>query len=193
MCSADSAPIAPGASDRRRAPFPPNGIGRNTTEMTADFDTVDYFTDQSLVPDPHPYFDHLRSKCPVVREPNYGVLAITGYDEANRVLKDTDTFSSCIAVAGPVPAAALHPRGRRHHRPDHGAPLADADVRAHGHHGSARPHQRALPAQPAAHPEPAEGERGLHVATGRRVPRRLHRRRQVRVPQPRTPSRSRCW
>ena len=31
-----------------------------------DFDSVDYFTDQSLVPDPHPYFDYLRSKNPVV-------------------------------------------------------------------------------------------------------------------------------
>ena len=79
--------------------------------MTADFDTVDYFTDQSLVPDPHPYFDHLRSKCPVVREPNYGVLAITGYDEANAVLKDTDTFSSCIAVAGPFPPLPFTPEG----------------------------------------------------------------------------------
>ena len=79
--------------------------------MTADFDTVDYFTDQSLVPDPHPYFDHLRSKCPVVREPNYGVLAITGYDEANLVLKDTDTFSSCIAVGGPFPPLPFTPEG----------------------------------------------------------------------------------
>lgn len=79
--------------------------------MTADFDTVDYFTDQSLVPDPHPYFDHLRSKCPVVREPNYGVLAITGYDEANQVLKDTDTFSSCIAVGGPFPPLPFTPEG----------------------------------------------------------------------------------
>ena len=79
--------------------------------MTADFDTVDYFTDQSLVPDPHPYFDHLRSKCPVVREPNYGVLAITGYEEANAVLKDTDTFSSCIAVAGPFPPLPFTPEG----------------------------------------------------------------------------------
>jgi cytochrome P450 len=84
--------------------------------MTADFDaahfdTVDYFTDQSLVPDPHPYFDHLRSKCPVVREPNYGVLAITGYDEANTVLKDTDTFSSCIAVGGPFPPLPFTPEG----------------------------------------------------------------------------------
>jgi cytochrome P450 len=79
--------------------------------MTADFDTVDYFTDQSLVPDPHPYFDHLRSKCPIVREPNYGVLAITGYDEAAVVLKDTDTFSSCIAVAGPFPPLPFTPEG----------------------------------------------------------------------------------
>jgi cytochrome P450 len=79
--------------------------------MATDFDTVDYFTDQSLVPDPHPYFDHLRSKCPVVREPHYGVLAITGYDEANAVLKDTDTFSSCIAVAGPFPPLPFTPEG----------------------------------------------------------------------------------
>lgn len=79
--------------------------------MTADFDTVDYFTDQSLVPDPHPYFDHLRSKCPVVREPHYGVLTITGYDEANAVLKDADTFSSCIAVGGPFPPLPFTPEG----------------------------------------------------------------------------------
>ena len=79
--------------------------------MTADFDTVDYFTDQSLVPDPHPYFDHLRSKCPIVQEPNYGVLAITGYEEAATVLKDTDTFSSCIAVAGPFPPLPFTPEG----------------------------------------------------------------------------------
>ncbi|MDP9166549.1 MAG: cytochrome P450, partial [Actinomycetota bacterium] len=76
-----------------------------------DFDSVDFFTDQSLVPDPHPYFDHLRSRCPVVREPHYGVLAITGYDEANAVLKDTDTFSSCIAVAGPFPPLPFTPEG----------------------------------------------------------------------------------
>ena len=27
-----------------------------------DFDDVDFFTDPSLVPDPHPYFDYLRRK-----------------------------------------------------------------------------------------------------------------------------------
>ena len=76
-----------------------------------DFDTVDYFTDPSLVPDPHPYFDHLRGKCPIVKEPNYGVLAITGYDEAAVVLKVTDTFSSCIALAGPFPPLPYTPDG----------------------------------------------------------------------------------
>lgn len=76
-----------------------------------DYDTVDYFTDQSLVPDPHPYFDHLRSKCPVVREPNYGVLAITSFEEATTVLKDTDTYSSAIAVGGPFPPLPFTPEG----------------------------------------------------------------------------------
>ncbi|MCG7609002.1 cytochrome [Mycolicibacterium sp. (ex Dasyatis americana)] len=78
---------------------------------TTDYDTVDYFTDPSLVPDPHPYFDHLRSKCPVVTEPNYGVMAITGFEEATTVLKDTDTYSSCIAVAGPFPPLPFTPEG----------------------------------------------------------------------------------
>ncbi len=82
-----------------------------TDPSTTDYDTVDYFTDQSLVPDPHPYFDHLRSKCPVVTEPNYGVMAITGFEEATTVLKDTDTFSSCIAVAGPFPPLPFTPEG----------------------------------------------------------------------------------
>jgi cytochrome P450 len=99
------------ASDSRTLPVSRLTASEGTHEMTADFDTVDYFTDQSLVPDPHPYFDHLRSKCPVVREPNYGVLAITGYDEANTVLKDTDTFSSCIAVGGPFPPLPFTPEG----------------------------------------------------------------------------------
>lgn len=68
-----------------------------------DFDSVDYFTDPSLVPDPHPYFDHLRSKCPVTRESQHGVYAVTGYEESVEVLKDADLFSSVIAVGGPFP------------------------------------------------------------------------------------------
>lgn len=70
-------------------------------EATSDYDSIDFFTDQSLVPDPYPYFDHLRAQCPVLKTDNYGVYAVTGYDEASVVYKDADLFSSCIAVGGP--------------------------------------------------------------------------------------------
>jgi cytochrome P450 len=76
-----------------------------------DYDTADFFTDQSLVPDPYPYFDHLRTKCPVAREPHYGVYAVTGYDEATAALKDPDTFSSCVSVGGPFPPLPFTPDG----------------------------------------------------------------------------------
>jgi cytochrome P450 len=66
----------------------------------SDFDSVDFFSDQSLVPDPYPYFDHLRSKCPVSRESPYGVMAVTGHKEACTVYKDA-AFSACVSVAGP--------------------------------------------------------------------------------------------
>ena len=33
----------------------------------SNYDSVDFFTDPSLVPDPHPYFDYLRSKNPVLQ------------------------------------------------------------------------------------------------------------------------------
>ncbi|MGW5375690.1 cytochrome P450 [Nocardia sp. NPDC003999] len=68
-----------------------------------DFDSVDYFTDPAVVPDPHPYFDHLRAKCPVTQESRYGVYAVTGYEESTEVLKNSDVFSSAIAVGGPFP------------------------------------------------------------------------------------------
>ena len=72
-----------------------------TDSQTAGFDSVDYFTDQSLVPDPHPYFDHLRGQgeecCPI----SNGVLAVTGWEEANAVYKDVESYSSCVAVVGP--------------------------------------------------------------------------------------------
>ncbi len=65
-----------------------------------DFESVDFFTDESLVPDPYPYFDYLRSKCPATPASPFGVLAVTGYEEALAVYKDP-AFSSCVSVAGP--------------------------------------------------------------------------------------------
>jgi hypothetical protein len=65
------------------------------------FEKIDYFSDPSLVEDPYPYFDYLRSQGPVTRLPVHGVVAVLGYDEAVAVYKDTDTFSSCNSVVGP--------------------------------------------------------------------------------------------
>ncbi|MFZ0831519.1 MAG: cytochrome P450 [Mycobacterium sp.] len=75
-----------------------------------DYDSVDYFSDQSLVPNPYPYFDHLRSKCPVSREPPYGVMAVTGHKEACTVYKDA-AFSACISVAGPFAGVSFESGG----------------------------------------------------------------------------------
>ena len=75
-----------------------------------DFETVDFFTDESLVPNPYPYFDHLRSKCPVVQATPFNVLAVTGYDEALAVYKDP-AFSSCVSVSGPFSGMPFGPDG----------------------------------------------------------------------------------
>jgi cytochrome P450 len=69
-----------------------------------DFDALDFFRDNdTLIADPYPYFEHLRSKCPVEREPHHGVVMVTGYEEAIEVYHDTATFSSCTSVTGPFP------------------------------------------------------------------------------------------
>jgi cytochrome P450 len=65
------------------------------------WETTDFFTDDSLVEDPYPYFEELRSVCPVLPLPHLGVVAVTGYDEAWEIYRDTDGFSSCNSVIGP--------------------------------------------------------------------------------------------
>jgi len=81
------------------------------SEPSTDYDSLDFFTDQSLVPDPYPYFDHLRAQCPVLKTQNYGVYAVTGHEEASVVYKDAELFSSCIAVGGPFPPLPFTPEG----------------------------------------------------------------------------------
>ncbi|MGX1811056.1 cytochrome P450 [Nocardia sp. NPDC055321] len=76
-----------------------------------DFDTVDYFTDQALVPNPHPYYDHLRSKCPVTGLPHHGVVAVTGYEETAEAMRNGDALSSVIAVGGPFPPLPFEVEG----------------------------------------------------------------------------------
>lgn len=67
----------------------------------ADFETIDFFSDLSLLEDPYQYFEYLRAQCPVTKLPHHGVLAVSGYDEATDVYRDVDTFSSCNSVIGP--------------------------------------------------------------------------------------------
>jgi cytochrome P450 len=75
------------------------------------FESIDFFTDQSLVPDPYPYFDYLRSQNPVLRLPHYGVVAVTGYEEATEIYKDPETFSNIVALGGPFPPLPFQPEG----------------------------------------------------------------------------------
>ena len=67
----------------------------------SDWKSIDFFTDNSLVDDPYPYFDELRGHCPVLPLDHLGVVAVTGYDEASAIYRDPETFSSCNSVVGP--------------------------------------------------------------------------------------------
>ncbi|MGD0747898.1 MAG: cytochrome P450 [Acidimicrobiales bacterium] len=69
-----------------------------------DYDSVDFFADASLLEDPYPYFDHLRSKCPILPTPYHGVVAVSGYEEAAEIYLNPDEFSSCNSVIGPFAA-----------------------------------------------------------------------------------------
>ena len=73
-----------------------------------DFESVDFFTDESLVPDPYPYFDHLRSKCPVAQATPFNVLAVTGYDGGAGGLQGSGVLVVHLG-GGPVLGAAVRP------------------------------------------------------------------------------------
>lgn len=68
-----------------------------------DTEDADFFVSKELVIDPYPYYDALRARCPVAREPHHDVVMVTGYDEALAVYRDSERFSSCTAVTGPFP------------------------------------------------------------------------------------------
>ncbi len=76
----------------------------------SEFESVDFFTELSLIPDPYPYFDQLRARCPVLARPDQGVMAVTGHPEALAVYKDP-AFSSCVSVAGPFSGLPFEPEG----------------------------------------------------------------------------------
>jgi hypothetical protein len=88
-------------------------------------ENLDFFTDKSLVDDPYDYYDAIRG-CPVWREPEHGVVMVSGYDEAVAVQRDADQSSSvCNVVSGPwsgIPvetdlSTETHLAARRHTKP----------------------------------------------------------------------------
>ncbi|CRZ16847.1 cytochrome P450 [Mycolicibacterium neworleansense] len=77
--------------------------------MASGLDKVDIFTSEEVINDPYPYFDDLRSRCPVQAIAQPGVLAVTGYDEAVEVYRNHAAFSSCNAMGGPFPPFPVDP------------------------------------------------------------------------------------
>jgi cytochrome P450 len=47
----------------------------------------------------------------VLRLPHYGVVAVTGYEEATEIYKDPETFSNIVALGGPFPPLPFEPEG----------------------------------------------------------------------------------
>ncbi|EFC81815.1 cytochrome P450 [Parafrankia sp. EUN1f] len=76
-----------------------------------DVESVNFFTEPTLVNDPYPYFDELRGRCPVHPVAQPGVVSVTGYAEAVEVYRDGEAFSSCNAVSGPFPGLPVAPEG----------------------------------------------------------------------------------
>ncbi|ALJ21947.1 cytochrome P450 [Microbacterium sp. No. 7] len=63
---------------------------------------VDFFTDREVAARAEPYFDHMLAHHPVFREPKYGVVIVTGYEEALQVYHQPDVYSSINRTGGPV-------------------------------------------------------------------------------------------
>ncbi len=77
-----------------------------------DFSTLDFYTDTSLVENPYPFFEYLRSQGPITPLPTRNnALAVTGYKEAIEILNDPVIFSSGNAATGPNPELPFEPEG----------------------------------------------------------------------------------
>jgi cytochrome P450 len=71
----------------------------------------DYFTDRVVLKDPYDYFAALYSKDPVYQPKLRDVMFVTGFEEANEVLRNTADFSSVIAVTGAGVPLPFKPAG----------------------------------------------------------------------------------
>ncbi len=62
----------------------------------------DFFPDPELLQDPTPWYAAVREKGPVWREPNRGVVVVSGLDEVVDVYNDHERFSAIVATLGPL-------------------------------------------------------------------------------------------
>ncbi len=123
---------------------------------------------ETLVEDPYGYYDQLRAECPVLHLEHLGVVAVTGYDEATEVYRDTESFSSCNSVIGPFAPFPDAAGGRRRHRAWCGPHRDQLPMFEHMVTMDPPDHTRERALLHAAHhAEAAEGQRGLHVGPGR--------------------------
>ncbi|MCW3469351.1 cytochrome P450 [Rhodococcus pyridinivorans] len=74
-----------------------------------DLASSDYFTDGEIAQSPFEYFDHMRSRNPVYREPHYGVVVVTGYQEVVEGFKNSETLSAVNSIGGPFPPLPFEP------------------------------------------------------------------------------------
>lgn len=79
--------------------------------LMTDLVSIDYFSDPAISQNPYEYWDSLRARGAVYREPNYGVVAVTGYDEVLAAFRDHDSFSAVNAIGGPFPPLPFEPAG----------------------------------------------------------------------------------
>ena len=154
---------------RRGRPHPGSRLGGRSGGAMSDFDDLDFFTDKSLVNDPYPYYDALRT-CPVRREPKFGVVMVLGYDELAAVLRDDrEDFSLCNVVSGPWPGIPVEGERDDISRSHRAAPRHAAAQRLLRVVRPAEAHRPPFAARPAAHPEATEGERSVSLAARRRA------------------------
>jgi cytochrome P450 len=71
----------------------------------------DYFTDYDVLKDPYAFFEALRAHGPVYRQPETGVVFVTGFEESLEVLKNTEDFSSANCVQGAGAPLPFTPQG----------------------------------------------------------------------------------
>jgi len=81
------------------------------TDMAHEFEAHDFFRSDRFINDPYPYFDYLRERSPVLREPHQGIVMVTGYNEAIEVYNDPARFSSCMSTTGPMAGCPIPLQG----------------------------------------------------------------------------------